>query len=218
MELIELFQAVGSQPRTGLPSAYQRVEYISGTGTQYIDSGIECTSDLAVDFAFSVSTSVGNALTGGVNTVSPAFRHHAAPASYGAYNYMYSLTYGSDTIPTSIAAPQLDTRYHVVIDPSTWTYLFEGDNYHEQGSITPIPLNLTTGRNYGILGRISQTGAIQSRPNQTYYFRFYRNGRLIGDFIPCYRKSDSEAGMYDLVTDRFFTNAGTGTIGVGPNV
>ena len=37
-------------------------------------------------------------------------------------------------------------------------------------------------------------------------------------FIPCYRKSDSEPGMYDLVSKMFFTNAGTGEFLVGPDV
>ena len=41
---------------------------------------------------------------------------------------------------------------------------------------------------------------------------------VIRNFIPCYRKSDDEAGMYDLVSGKFYTNAGTGTFEVGPLV
>ena len=130
--------------------------------------------------------------------------------------YMYSLN-EVRSIPTSISPPQINTKYNVSIDATNGTYLFEGINYHEAGSFTPLTAR-TTGHNYGILGRISHTGAFQSRPNQTYYFKFWRGGKLIGDFIPCYRKSDSEPGMYDFVTNTFFTNAGTGTIGVGPDV
>ena len=40
--------------------------------------------------------------------------------------------------------------------------------------------------------------------------KLYDNGKLMRDLIPCYRKSDGEAGMYDSVTNTFFTNAGTG--------
>ena len=49
------------------------------------------------------------------------------------------------------------------------------------------------------------------------YFKI-RYGFLIYDFIPCYRKSDNVAGMYDLVSEQFFTNVGTGEFIVGPNV
>ncbi|MBR3423660.1 MAG: hypothetical protein IKG80_04140 [Clostridia bacterium] len=37
-------------------------------------------------------------------------------------------------------------------------------------------------------------------------------------YVPCYRKSDNEIGLYDLVTDDFLTNAGTGTFRKGGNV
>lgn len=36
--------------------------------------------------------------------------------------------------------------------------------------------------------------------------------------IPCYRKSDNVAGLYDLVTQHFFTNEGSDSFIVGPDV
>ena len=204
----------------GLPPEYQRVEYVSGTGTQYISSGIECTSDLAVRYAFEVSTSANSAFCGGINLSSPIFRHHGSPYhnTSAETRYMYNLSVNEvPSIPTSIAPPQLDTRYEVFVDPAAGEYAFTGPDYNESGTFTPLA-SKTTGKSYGILARISQAGAVQSRPSKVYYFKFYRGGRLIGDFIPCYRKADNEPGMYDLVTNAFFTNAGTGTIGVGPDV
>ena len=32
----------------------------------------------------------------------------------------------------------------------------------------------------------------------------------IRNFVPCYRKSDNKAGLYDLVNNEFYTNQGTG--------
>lgn len=43
-----------------------------------------------------------------------------------------------------------------------------------------------------------------------YYCKIYDNDILVRDFIPAVRDSDSQAGFYDLVTNQFFTNAGTG--------
>ncbi len=48
-----------------------------------------------------------------------------------------------------------------------------------------------------------------------YYYRQYNNGNLVYDLVPCYRVSDNVAGMYDLVSDTFFTNAGTGSFTTG---
>lgn len=41
---------------------------------------------------------------------------------------------------------------------------------------------------------------------------------LIRDFVPCYRKSDGVIGMYDIVTQEFYTNAGSGTFLKGDDV
>ena len=38
------------------------------------------------------------------------------------------------------------------------------------------------------------------------------------DFIPCYRNSDGEIGLYDSINDIFYTNQGTGTFTKGPDV
>ena len=55
--------------------------------------------------------------------------------------------------------------------------------------------------------------------SKIYYFKIYdNNNNLICDLVPCYRKSDGVIGMYDLVSDVFRTNLGTGTFTKGPDV
>ena len=51
-----------------------------------------------------------------------------------------------------------------------------------------------------------------------YYFRIYDNNQLIRYFIPCYRVSDNEVGLYDLVNDEFYSNKGTGTFIKGNDI
>ena len=43
-----------------------------------------------------------------------------------------------------------------------------------------------------------------------YYCKIYDNDVLVRDFIPAVRDSDGKAGLYDLVTNQFYTNVGTG--------
>ena len=47
-----------------------------------------------------------------------------------------------------------------------------------------------------------------------YWLKVYQNGALFYDLIPCQRESDSAYGVYDLVSDKFFTNADA-TITIG---
>ena len=61
--------------------------------------------------------------------------------------------------------------------------------------------------------------------NTEYYFtgniyeqKAYKNGVLVGDFIPAKRKSDGVIGMYDAVSGTFYTNAGTGDFTAGPSM
>jgi hypothetical protein len=51
-----------------------------------------------------------------------------------------------------------------------------------------------------------------------YCCKFYKDYKIIRDFVPCYRTTDRVAGMYDLVSGVFYTNAGTGEFIVGAEV
>jgi hypothetical protein len=44
------------------------------------------------------------------------------------------------------------------------------------------------------------------------------NGNYVANYIPCYRKSDGEIGMYDTVSKAFFASANTGTFTKGADV
>lgn len=50
------------------------------------------------------------------------------------------------------------------------------------------------------------------------YIKIWQNDVLVAEFIPCYRRSDGAKGMYDIVRDQFFGNAGQGDFEVGPDV
>lgn len=43
-----------------------------------------------------------------------------------------------------------------------------------------------------------------------YRMTIKENDAIVRDFIPCYRKSDSKPGLYDIVNKQFYTNAGSG--------
>lgn len=51
-----------------------------------------------------------------------------------------------------------------------------------------------------------------------YGLKLYKNNVLIQNLIPCYRKSDNVIGMYDVIENIFFANAGQGTFLKGNNI
>ena len=199
-----------------LPSAYYAVEYLESSGTQYIDSGIECTSDLIVDFGFSALTDVNLALCGGIDLRgNPTyFRHHCSPHTNFGYSNLYWMQYNSGGVEIKCASFTFDVKHTLTVNPVTGRAVLDGATL----AFTSLASGYTTGKSYGIFARIDNTGALQSRPSKIYYFKFYRNGALIGDFLPCVRRSDSKPGMYDTVTKAFFVNAGSGEFTAGPNV
>ena len=43
-----------------------------------------------------------------------------------------------------------------------------------------------------------------------YRLTIKENDVIVRDYIPCYRKSDSKPGLYDIVNKQFYTNASSG--------
>ena len=67
--------------------------------------------------------------------------------------------------------------------------------------------------------RSKTAGVVGLQPEaRIFNLQFYDSDILKIDLIPCYRKSDGEIGMYDLVNSVFYTNDGTGTFLKGNNV
>ena len=54
---------------------------------------------------------------------------------------------------------------------------------------------------------------------ELFYFAYYdKNDTLICELVPCYRKSDGEIGVYDVVRNIFLVNVGTGVFAKGSDV
>lgn len=188
-----------------LPSTYRAVEYLQSDGSQWFDSGVECTSDLDVDFKAKCLTDVNAAMCGGINTTSNPiyFRHHFSPAT-GTFSYW--LQNNSTAVPSIIYETDPTGIFTLKINAPGGRSLI---NETQLITFTPVS-SKTTGQGYGIFARISNTGATQSRPSRIYWFKLSRNFSLLRNFIPCVRMADSKPGMYDTVTETFYTNAGTG--------
>ena len=190
-----------------LPSAYQEVEYIQSTGTQYIkikDGQVDSTYGLKLKY--SVIGEQDNYVAGFGSTDNKRFLF---PTLSKAINNTWR--YGWGTYGTGDTTP----NYSVNVYPDGLTNVYECElNYMNNKKIKFADNEETT-----ILG------ANQDFTNTDFYlFKSYSTAMkariyeaklsygttLIRDLIPCYRKSDYKPGLYDIVEGIFYTNDGEG--------
>ena len=174
------------------------VEYLQSDGNQYIDSGIECTGDLKVHFEGLVTSTVNASACGGIHATSPYFRHHWSPYTSSNFYWIQKSTSNSSSIQYGNSK---DTYYEVVVDPINGTGSVNGT----AKTFTALQASYTTGQNYFIFARKASDGAMQSRPSRFTFFKMWRNGTLLRDFIPV--RKDGVGYFYDKVSKTLFGNA-----------
>ena len=195
-----------------LPSEYQQVEYIQTTGTQYIDSKVPLRSGLKiiVDWVYKDAVS-GNSYTGG---------HIDSPGNRWLIGSQRSNTYffavGTGNVPTEFTLGNRDVieaywedknSYFICNGVRSTKYNYQMYALAEEPTYTYY------------MGAVNRTGNASLYPQLIIYdWKFYQDDVLIRDFVPCYRKSDGEIGMYDLVNGVFYTNNGTGVFLTGEEV
>ena len=193
-----------------LPSEYQRVEYIESSGTQYIDTGLDLGSN---DFEIKVKF---------LNTQTTAQEQAIFSIWTSNYNYWNCFIHSNRKIDVYLSTHvygsevSIDTIYELSLKrvSNLWTLKLGEDSVgHTYIPNQPNPTTL----------KLFTRGDIPTIGNSNTYIKMFRcsvvvGGTLVRDFIPCYRKSDNEIGMYDLVNDVFYTNQGSGTFTKGRNL
>lgn len=209
---------VGPDVHYNIPFEYQQVEYLESTGEQYIILPyyyVPTTDTISFKLNFAKianwSTPLGyygSRISGDAQLFRLQNQEGKLSASYGslAKNAETGLTLASIGIQyASFDAGKgfcLNGEYYGLYDK----YII-GDETN-----TPILFG------YRIIGDISTSGEIRKSPAVIYSYTHNRDNTCLLDFIPCYRKADNVAGMYDIVNGVFYTNAGTGSFIVGPDV
>ena len=205
-----------------VPLEYTEVEFLQSSGTQYIATPIPANTvnSGTIDF---MSTSLKQwAYIYGASSTTRADPGGLgfSTAFGGSTPYKYGWVYDSQYNSTSVSA---DTN---VRHTAGFHYLSNNIEYMLDGEIittshTAETYTITTNSIYLFAmnynnGTISNGMKVNAK---VYSFKLYNsNGDIILDCRPCYRKSDSVAGMWDRVSKIFLTNQGTGTFFVGGDV
>ena len=178
-----------------LPSGYTELEYIEGTGSQYIDTGFKPTSQnvkIILDFEYTAdhSTSsifgVQNANTSGMLVA------YGTPSFYvGSSSGILATTVGQGercALVVSVNSGVLS----VALNGTEQTGGYSGS----LGSAYSLFLFANN-----VMGAVKETTKAKM-----YACRIYDGGALVRDFRPCISAS-GVVGLYDLVNDVFYQSA-----------
>ena len=189
-----------------LPPEYQKVDYLTSTGTQRIETGLKNnTIRVPVQYEF------------GVNYASTSSRqlHGSQGAFYiGVVNNQWQVGQGGST--SSPITATASTWYDVTLycdgvngyNGKATASIKQSEGYEVWGFLYGS-IDFVVSDNYSICV-FSLNGQNLPSSCSVSYFKVWQGGTLQRHLIPCYRKADKVIGMYDIVNNQFYTNAGTG--------
>ena len=198
--------ALAAAPREAypMPDGYTALEYIGGTGTQWIDTGFypKHTTHVKTTVTPASGNSTNGVFGGRTDTNSGTF-------SLWVIDGKYRTDFDSAThvqMPVSIsvgAATSIDKDGgKTVIDGRTATQ--SGSAFTSENTLVLFMVNVD-----------EQMRCFHGSFSRT---EIYDDGILVRDMLPARRDSDGVVGMYDTVNGQFYGNSGTGAFVAGPDV
>lgn len=168
-----------------LPSGYLELDYITTSGSQYINTGFTSNANMSAEFKFEQINSRRQSLIFGSAWDANAVLMHLNTTETA------TLYWGSTPVGGTIP---LNSPVTVKLVKNKWTI----NNTDITTSGTPP--------NWGaiLFGGIASHYTSQVR---LYYLKLWNSGTLVRDMIPCIRISDWKIGMYDQVNNIMYINA-----------
>lgn len=206
--LLDEFKMYGNSKQGKLPDGYTQVDYIESSGTQYIDTNFKPNQDTSVEFKGIITQTESSKGFYGARTDTSSSDSYVLLASrYFNNNKSYQFNYGGGGGILDLNVPY--TNINKYLGNKNELYINDNLQITRETTTFSTPYNL-----YLMAVNTANTPTLYAY-ERLYYFKIYDNDKLVRDFIPCYRNSDNEVGLYDLVNDTFYTNQGTGAFTYG---
>lgn len=204
-----------SAKRARLPKEYQEVEYIHIPDGGYIDTGFIPANDTT--FYIKVRPISGYAFgTGQVPRLA------ISNATNSAVVQIYNVSNGANGLfEYYVPDGKVDTEIFEITTYSSEGYCQTWINGTTNGEMGPEAgrywnMSFTNPMYIGAWQYNATT--LRTGTTDVYAVRMSIGSTQYLDLVPAYRKADNTVGLYNLVNGQFLTNAGTGTMTVGPNV
>ena len=184
------------EANANIPSEYTEVEYLESTGTQYIDTNYTPVQGDDLEFKnVTINTFNGALFSAGIESYQLILLGLGSVCYYKYFQTGNAVASSFSTITNGNIKVLNGNLYINNVLKAEADY----------GGAVDTTLNIFRRANNtsNLIGKIGE-------------IIISNNGIIKRDFIPCYRKSDNVAGLYDLVNNTFYTNQGTGNFIVGP--
>ena len=203
-----LMDVFGTPPQQILPNGFTALEYLESTGTQYIDTGIVVNNNIgiSIDFQYSNSSTTEQALFG---HVSPNFGFWRVGAQF-VYGYKVGMGATGSFI---VEASELLQR-HILEFNFYNNHEIKLDNTTKQLPYTIFSSN----RTLYLFAHNRNHNVFTPSKSRVFFINITDGTEFVRNFIPARRNGDGVLGMYDTVSNTFFTNNGTGEFIAGPVV
>lgn len=177
-------------------SEITELEYIRGSGTQYINTEIMPNQDTRLDLQASFTQTGSHTIVG-------------ADLGWTANGFSIGVGFAHYGTDTSNINGMNDGLMHLIsMDKNTLSV--DGVSVHTFSAQTfsvGYPLVLFANNRSGSIEEITTMTLCSSQ--------IYDNGTIVRNYIPC-QTSSGEIGLWDALNKMFYRNAGTGTFMAGP--
>ena len=224
-----LIQALNISKRNpNLPSEYDQVEFLEATGTQYIETELLSRIPFRVEAKAKIKGATQPTIVGaGVSNV-PASRFFLIANPYDASKNRIGNRFANDTATweedgNTYTSGWLNIRSFAQ-DVTAIYDIVSGIEYSAQSGkvrtyVECNGFNVECTRNAPETGYpiffFYQSNASTPVSGAIYACVIYSGSQKIFEGVPCIRKSDNVAGLFDVIGDIFYTNAGTGVFVTG---
>ena len=200
------------RPTWWLPSEYQEVEYIQSSWTQSINTWVYMNPNYTVEVKYQLATFNSN-----YQTIfwCRRWNYEKFVARFRKSDWTLALQRAKNA--TAVWENKWD--YSGYYDSNIHTIKMNMYGYMDDTLLCTFSSSTFTGHFSITLYLFALNASELSTPivdfaeMKLYSAKIYDTDEttLIRNFVPCYRKSDNVIWVYDLATNTFYTNAGTGT-------
>ena len=214
-----LMDVFGTPTQQILPTGFTALEYIESTGTQYIDTGIKLNS---LSYGYHVKFLLNDITARPNQAFSTCWDYWNSSGTiwrvgFGTYTngkINLNTVAGVDSTTTIDVGGRSGVPIEMKLNGTklvvnmTDVYDFLRPNGNKISPYTqPI-----------FAARTGSSAFSEKSSGKVFFYKLFDDDRLLFNGIPARRDSDGVLGMYDTVTNSFFTNAGTGEFIAGPVV
>lgn len=178
--------------RSGLPSGYKLLEYVGGSGPQYVITDLYLASTDVIECEFKNSTTTGYGAMYGV------FKLEESSAFYANQTY-YGYDVSNNKVNTRI---DVDTEWH-----SARHDFVNGTLTVDDTTVTFEPFEFVNSTQNAVLSRYYNNSYGYNWKGFVRKFKVTRGNEVVCDLLPA-KDSNDVAGLYDLITGNFYTATG----------